>query len=207
MTTNHDSGVRALVFDLGNVLVEIDFSRVLSVWAGYAGLEIRELSPRFSLQNKYHERFERGEISSLAFFKGMRESLRIDITDEQFLEGWNSVFVGEVEGIYDVVTLASIQYPLYVFSNTNAPHQIIWRGLCPKLLSKFQKIFVSCELGWRKPEKEAFYTVVKAIGKPIHQILFFDDTPENVTVASRLGMQIVEVKSFQDVKERLEFLL
>ena len=72
MTTNHDSDVRALVFDLGNVLVEIDFSRVLSVWAGYAGLEIEELSPRFSLQNKYHERFERGEISSLAFFKGMR---------------------------------------------------------------------------------------------------------------------------------------
>ena len=132
---------------------------------------------------------------------------RIDITDEQFLEGWNSVFVGEVEGIYDVVTLASIQYPLYVFSNTNAPHQIIWRGLCPKLLSKFQKIFVSCELGWRKPEKDAFYTVAKAIGKPIHQILFFDDTPENVAIASRLGMQIVEVKSFRDVKERLEFLL
>ena len=207
MTTNHDSDVRALVFDLGNVLVEIDFSRVLSVWAGYAELEIEELSPRFSLQNKYHERFERGEISSLAFFKGMRESLRIDITDEQFLEGWNSVFVGEVEGIYDVVTLASIKYPMYVFSNTNAPHQIIWRGLCPKLLSKFQKIFVSCELGWRKPEKEAFYTVAKAIGKPIHQILFFDDSPENVAIASQWGMQIVEVKSVQDVKERLELLL
>ena len=207
MTTNHDSDVRALVFDLGNVLVEIDFSRVLSVWAGYAGLEIEELSPRFSLQNKYHERFERGEISSLDFFKGMRESLRIDITDEQFLEGWNSVFVGEVEGIYDAVTLASNQYPLYVFSNTNAPHQIIWRDLCPKLLSKFQNIFVSCELGWRKPEKEAFYAVAKAIGKPIHQILFFDDSPENVAIASRLGMQIVEVKSVQDVKERLELLL
>ena len=94
MTTNHDSDVQALVFDLGNVLVEIDFSRVLSVWAGYAGLEIEELNPRFSLQNKYHERFERGEISTLAFFKGMREELRIDLTDEQFLEGWNSVFVG-----------------------------------------------------------------------------------------------------------------
>ncbi|SVA73502.1 uncharacterized protein METZ01_LOCUS126356, partial [marine metagenome] len=173
-----------MVFDLGNVLVEIDFSRVLSVWAGYAGLEIEELSSIFSIENKYHERFERGEISSLVFFNGMRKSLRIDITDEQFLEGWNAVFVGEVEGICDVVTLASIQYPLYVFSNTNAPHQIIWRGLCPKLLSKFQKIFVSCELGWRKPEKEAFYTVAKAIGKPIHQILFFDDSPENVAVAS-----------------------
>ena len=73
MTTNHDSDVRALVFDLGNVLVEIDFSRVLSVWAGYAGLEIEELSPKYSLENKYHERFERGEISSLVFFNGMRK--------------------------------------------------------------------------------------------------------------------------------------
>ncbi len=39
MTSDNDPDVRALVFDLGNVLVEIDFSRVLSVWAGYAGLE------------------------------------------------------------------------------------------------------------------------------------------------------------------------
>ncbi len=66
MTNNNDPDVRALVFDLGNVLVEIDFSRVLSVWAGYAGLEPEELSPRFTLQNKYHERFERGEISSFS---------------------------------------------------------------------------------------------------------------------------------------------
>ena len=206
MTTKNDPDVRALVFDLGNVLVEIDFSRVLSVWAGYAGLEPEELSPRFTLHNKYHERFERGEISSLVFFKGMREELRIDLTDEQFLEGWNSVFVGEVEGIYDVVTFASIKYPLYVFSNTNEPHQIIWRGLCPELLSKFQKIFVSCELGLRKPEEKAFYAVANRIGKPMQQILFFDDTPENLDTASRLGMQVVEVKSLQDVKERLESL-
>ena len=66
---------------------------------------------------------------------------------------------------------------------------------------------MSGELGCRKPEKEAFYTVTKAIGKPIHQILFFDDSPENVAIASRLGMQIVEVKTFQDVKERLGLLL
>ena len=82
MTTNYDSDVQALVFDLGNVLVEIDFFRVLSVWARYAGLEVDELSPKFSLQNKYHEQFERGEISSLAFFEGMRDLLMIGITDE-----------------------------------------------------------------------------------------------------------------------------
>ena len=207
MTTNYDSDVQALVFDLGNVLVEIDFFRVLSVWARYAGLEVDELSPKFSLHNKYHEQFERGEISSLAFFEGMRDLLMIGITDEQFLEGWNSVFVGEIEGIYDVVQLASTKYPLYVFSNTNVPHHITWRALCPKLLSKFQKIFVSFELGCRKPEKEAFYKVTKAIGKPINQILFFDDSPENVTIASRLGMQTMEVKTAQDVKERLELIL
>jgi len=65
---------------------------------------------------------------------------------------------------------------------------------------------VSCELGLRKPEEEAFYAVANRIGKPIQQILFFDDTPENLDTASRLGMQVVEVKSLQDVKERLESL-
>ena len=75
------------------------------------------------------------------------------------------------------------------------------------LRTKFKKIFVSYELGLRKPDEEAFYAVAEAIGEPIHQILFFDDSPENVAIASRLGMQIVEVKTVQDVKERLELLL
>ena len=110
-------------------------------------------------------------------------------------------------GIDDVVKRASLRYPLYVFSNTTLPHHVVWQNLCPELLTKFKKIFVSYELGLRKPDEEAFYAVAEAIGEPIHQILFFDDSPENVAVASRLGMQIVEVKTVQDVKERLELLL
>jgi|TARA_Y100001949_G_scaffold141536_1_gene123727 putative hydrolase of the HAD superfamily len=207
LSTHYDSDIRALLFDLGNVLVEIDFSRVLSVWASYAGITAEELVPRFSLQDKDHERFERGEITSAHFFNSVRETLRIDITNAQFLEGWNSVFVGEITGIDDVVKRASLRYPLYVFSNTTLPHHVVWQNLCPELLTKFKKIFVSYELGLRKPDEEAFYAVAEAIGEPIHQILFFDDSPENVAVASRLGMQIVEVKTVQDVKERLELLL
>jgi putative hydrolase of the HAD superfamily len=138
LSTHYDSDIRALLFDLGNVLVEIDFSRVLSVWASYAGITAEELVPRFSLQDKDHERFERGEITSAHFFNSVRETLRIDITNAQFLEGWNSVFVGEITGIDDVVKRASLRYPLYVFSNTTLPHHVVWQNLCPELLTKLK---------------------------------------------------------------------
>ena len=49
------------------------------------------------------------------------------------------------------------------------------------------------------------YNLYRFLG-PVQQILFFDDTPENLDTASRLGMQVVEVKSLQDVKESLESL-
>ena len=207
MSTHYDSDIRALLFDLGNVLVEIDFSRVLSVWASYAGITAEELVPRFSLQDKDHERFERGEITSAQFFNSVRETLRIDITNAQFLEGWNSVFVGEITGIDDVVKRASLRYPLYVFSNTTLPHHVVWQNLCPELLTKFKKIFVSYELGLRKPDEEAFYAVAEAIGEPIHKILFFDDTLENVSTARKLGMPAVEVRSIKDLNDQLDLLL
>ena len=207
MKNIYDNDIQALLFDFGNVLVDIDFNRALSVWASFAGLEKEDLLPLFSLLNEDHYKFERGEISSTVFFDCLRKSLSIAITDTQFLAGWNAIFIGEVLGICDVLNRAELKYPLYIFSNTNVPHQLIWHDLYPDLLSQFQKIFVSCDLGLRKPEDDAFHHVAKSIGKPIKEILFFDDTLENINSARSLGMPAVEVKSFKDVKDQLDFLL
>ena len=86
----------ALLFDLGRVVLDIDFSKVVASWAGHAGCEPARLVGRLS-PNEAWKRHERGEISDAAFFEGLRASLGIDITDIQFLEGWNAIFAGEMQ--------------------------------------------------------------------------------------------------------------
>src|SRR3954451_16708194 len=112
----------ALLFDLGRVVLDIDFSRALACWAGHAGCEPEHLIGRFSIDDTY-KRHERGEMSDSEFFAGLRTSLGIDASDAQFLEGWNAIFAGEMPNIAPLLARAARRLPLYAFSNTNRAHE------------------------------------------------------------------------------------
>ena len=64
-------------------------------------------------------------------------------------------------------------------------------------------VFVSSEIGHRKPERSAFEFVARSVGVPIESILFFDDTLENVEGALAAGFQAVHVRGPADVKTAL----
>ena len=95
---------------------------------------------------------------------------------------------------------------LYIFSNTSISHAEFWRNEYSELLKHFQKIFLSFELGTRKPEKESFLEVCSQIDVLPEKILFFDDTEENIVAANDLGMNAVKVDSMQDINETIEKL-
>jgi putative hydrolase of the HAD superfamily len=193
---------RAILFDVGNVIVHVDFMRVLQHWAGCSGRSVESLRERFGF-DLYYERHERGEIDAPAYFDSLRESLGLDLSDEQFAVGWNSVFVKEVDGIREVIERAARRAPVYAFSNTNEMHYVEWSSRFGDLFEPFDRVFVSCEIARRKPEREAYYAVASAIGVPTEGILFFDDRPENVDGARETGMRAVQVTTIYDVREAL----
>jgi putative hydrolase of the HAD superfamily len=188
----------ALLFDLGRVVLDIDFGRTLRRWANHAGCEAALLMERFSRDELYW-RHEKGEISDTAFFAGLRSSLGIDISDSQFLDGWNAIFVGEMPGMRQLLARAAQRLPLYAFSNTNVPHVEYFTDRYPDVLGHFRKIFVSSTIGLRKPDAEAYDHVVRTIGLPAHRIVFFDDLAENIEGAQACGLTTVQVTSPDDV--------
>ena len=196
----------ALLFDLGRVVLDIDFNKVLACWAGHAGCEPAQLVERFSTREEFYHRHETGEISDPEFFAGLRASLGIGISDAQFLEGWNAIFAGEMPGIAPLLERAARRLPLYAFSNTNSAHVDHFSVTYAGVLGHFREIFLSSSIGLRKPNAAAYDHVVKAIGVPASRIVFFDDSADNIEGARARGLIAVHVTSPGDVAETLAAL-
>lgn len=194
--------VEALLFDLGQVVIEVDFSRAFEIWAGYAGCNVAAVADRFS-QDEAYCRHETGEFSAAEYFDSLRSSLGIGISDAQFAEGWNSILIGEVPGISDLLVKASEILPVYAFSNTNPTHIAHWSVHFSELMGRFREVFVSSSLGLRKPDVAAYDRVVGEIGIAAPGVLFFDDVAENVAGARQAGLEAVHVKTPQCVGREL----
>jgi FMN phosphatase YigB (HAD superfamily) len=194
--------VDAVVFDLGGVLLEVDFGKVFEAWGQSAGIPADVLRSRFRLDEAY-ERHERGEIGATAYFAALRESLGLNLTDDQFALGWQECVRGEIPGVADLIAQFGSRLPLYVFSNSNVAHYQDWGPRYQHLLAAFRRVFLSFEMGMRKPEARAFEFIAAEIGVSLPNILFFDDTEENVLGARALGMQAVQVRGNEDLRTAL----
>ena len=193
----------ALLFDLGRVVFDIDFNQTLACWAGHAACEPAQLGGRFSSRDEIYRRHERGEISDAEFFAALRTLLGIELSDAQFLEGWNAIFAGEIPGIEPLLARAAKRLPLYAFSNTNNAHVEYFPAIYAGVLGHFREMFLSSSIGLRKPDAEAYDHVVRAIGVPAARIVFFDDLAENIEGARARGLTAVHVRSPDDVAEAL----
>jgi glucose-1-phosphatase len=196
----------ALLFDLGRVVIDIDFDQAFSRWAAHARCDQKLIGERFRHDAAY-KRHERGEVDSQEYFANLRASLGIDISDAQLLDGWNSIHVGEMPGVYELLAKAAESFPLYAFTNSNREHELYWSKQFSGILTHFKEIYVSSTIGLRKPEAEAYDYVVRAIGVSADRIVFFDDILENIEGARARGLQAVHVKSSADVANALAVLI
>lgn len=198
----HTGSVDVLLFDLGGVVVDIDFGRCTARWAASAGRDPEDVASRFAFDAAYEEH-ERGTLDTAGYFESLRQLLSVDLTDSELLEGWNDVYLGVSAGIGPLLDAARDRYPLFSMTNSNPSHQAVWSERFAGELEVFASTFVSSDIGHRKPDRAAFDTVASMIGVSPPTILFFDDSPENVAGARIAGLQAVHVTSTDSVRRAL----
>lgn len=194
--------IRALLFDLGGVLIEIDFNRAFAHWQTLSPLSLETIRDRFSFDTAY-EQHERGEISADTYFAHLARQLELQPDHQAIARGWNAIFTGQISETLALVRTARAHLPCYAFSNSNTVHHAAWSGQYPEVVQAFDRVFVSSDIGLRKPERRAFEHIAQAVGLPTESLLFFDDLADNVAGARAAGLQAVLVRSPADVRAAL----
>jgi len=191
--------IELLLFDLGGVVIDIDFERIFKKWSVYSGLPMPEIKAAFRADVAF-ERYERGQIDSTEYCRYLCESIGMKMSFDQFSEGWNDIMVAPIVPTVNLLKHLSAQIPLYALSNANPLHKAYWENTYVDELGYFRRIFVSSDTGHRKPEPDAYLQVADELDVDLQNIVFFDDLAGNVEGARSLGMQAVQVKSPADIE-------
>jgi glucose-1-phosphatase len=187
--------IKNIIFDYGNVIFNIDFTKVAEAWkqlginnaAEFYGH--RQQDPVFNL-------LERGEISVADFRNRIRElSGKPDLTDEQIDGAWNTIFLDIPKGNHELLQQVKAKYRTFLLSNINAIHYDYVHSYLQKEFgmanndSLFEKVYYSHLVGKRKPDAEIFEQVLIENNLNPSETLFIDDSPQHLETAKQLGMQ------------------
>jgi len=189
------------IFDLGNVIVDIDFNRVLGVWSDYSRVPLANLQKSFTMGETFHQH-ERGHLTDEEFARQLCHEMDVALSYEQFAAGWQAVFVGlRKETIEIMQSLRQQGHRVVVLSNTNRLHTGFWPDEYPEVAQSADKIYLSQQMGMRKPDAEIYLKLLEEEGFSAEDAIFFDDNADNIKGAERLGITSILVTDKQTIPD------
>lgn len=197
--------IKAIVFDLGGVLVDLDINACVSAFLERIGFEkITEILDPFHQKGIYGE-MEAGNITPDEFRAYVVANSRPGTRPEEVDQCMAALLVSMNPEKTVLLNSLAERYPLYILSNNNPismkrSHECFeeagldWRNV-------FKEEFVSCWMKMLKPGSEIFNEVVRRIGVAPEEILFIDDSVNNVKGACAVGIKGVYYRQGDDLKK------
>jgi len=193
--------IRAVLFDLGNVIVPVDFSlchQALSAVCPHPPQDVPRIVGGSGLAKKY----EKGQIATEDFVQETCRLLDMNVSFEEFWELWGRIFLPETlipESLFESLRQ---RHRLLLLSNTNAMHFRMAKERYP-LLRHFDGYVLSYEVGSLKPAPEIYREAIARAGCGAEECFFTDDILGNVEAARKEGMEAVQFQSFDQLQADL----
>ncbi len=194
-------GYRTLIFDLGGVILPLDFARGYAAIAPACGLPVEEIPKRIAATGLI-EPFETGRIEAREFARRVSEALGLKLSYEEFCRVWSAIFPQETLIREELFATLAGRYRLLMLSNTNEIHFDYIRKNY-SFVRHFNGFVVSYEVGAMKPAAEIYRAAIERAQCPPEECFFTDDVAENVTAARRHGIDAVVFRSEEQLREEL----
>lgn len=185
--------IRNIIFDLGVVLLDLDFDHANRK---FQNLGLQDLKALYSFMhaNPFFHDFETGKMKNRSFIKGIKKLLPKTVSDAEILDAWNTIVVGFPDDKIQFIKQICEKYNIYLLSNTNPIHAIKYEQQFLQAAGKpmedyFDKIYYSHTLKIRKPDKKAYQKVLKENNLEANETLFIDDQIDNLLPAEKLSIK------------------
>jgi putative hydrolase of the HAD superfamily len=196
-----------LIFDLGNVLYDIDFEKMYNA---FDGLGIPNFENHFTL-NKSDQIFfdlEKGLITEVQFCEGFNKLYSLNLTKDQIIGAWNALLIGYRKESIEWIRANNGRYATFLYSNTNQIHYDHFipqfeREIGGNFENLFKTPYYSHKMGQRKPDPASFQFILDKEGLVAQETLFIDDNEPNVNAAASIGLQVLYLQPGMRVENDL----
>lgn len=200
--------VDAVIFDLGGVLLNLDYNRTAEAFKAL-GMTDFDLVYSQLKQTDLFDRFETGAISGFHFVNRLLDQLPMGTNANQVVHAWNAMILNFPKERMNWLREFSKENRIFLLSNTNSLHlEKVKRALkettgSDDLESYFEKAYYSHELKMRKPNPEIFLKVCENHGLNPDRTLFIDDTLQHIAGAKAVGLQTIHLEPGMEIQSVL----
>jgi glucose-1-phosphatase len=197
--------IKNIIFDLGNVLLDIDFSLSEKAFERLGIYNFREMvSPTHS--NDLFNSLETG-LDSRQFYEKFRKLTGTNLSNETIEEAWCALLQHFRTGSIERLQQLKPNYKTYLLSNTNEIHvqrihqQFRHQFNGRELDDCFDAAYYSQRIQIRKPDAKAWLHILNNHQLNAGETLFIDDGLANIVAAQQLGMQTIHLLPGMNVED------
>jgi len=203
------SKVKNIVFDLGGVIINIDFDKTYQALAELSGLSLDEARQK-SKQLELFINYETGRIEEQDFLNLVKESFCPNKSDTEIRQAWNALLMDIPVARINLLKKLKSKYKMFLLSNTNFTHILEVNNILHKtcgvedLKQLFDKVYYSYEINLLKPHVDIYEFVCKDSGLIPSETVFLDDLPANLDGATKAGLNVLHVQEPMNILELLK---
>jgi len=189
--------MKTIVLDFGNVVGFFDHYKTLQRLERYTTLSA-EMMYRSVYAGELEDDFECGRLDEAEFLSRFIERCQLACPADILGEACADIFWPNPE-VCELVPRLKARHRVLLGSNTNVIHARFFKQQFAEVLSYFDALVLSYEIGVRKPKRGFFEHCQRLAESTPAECVFIDDLADNVRAAQELGWQGIVYKPGNDL--------
>ncbi|MGB6430376.1 MAG: HAD family phosphatase [Candidatus Acidiferrales bacterium] len=192
---------RAVIFDIGGVIVRVNVSRALAALQHGTGFSAEQIWTAIQVDPLWND-WETGKIEPREWHRHLARKLDSPIDFEAFSEAWCRVLEPDPiigDGLFRELRARA---RLGLISNTDPLH-VAYMEKNLSFMRYFPVRVYSCRVGICKPAPGIYLRALQEIGVAAGETLYVDDIEENVQAAREIGMLGVRFTGLATLRSEL----